>query len=394
MTVDLHTVLANTVAQQSDQLIALSVDIHSRPELAFAEEYASTRLADMLSDNGFAVTRAAYALPTSFEATFGTGDFRVVLCAEYDALPRVGHACGHNMIAAIAVGSALALADVADDLGLQVVVLGTPAEEHGGGKCVLLERGAFERATIASMVHACAGATEVSAARVRMMCVDRFDVEFTGRTAHSAGAPHEGVNAGDAAALLQVAIGLARQQFRDGVRVSAITVDGGTVTNLIPESARVAIEIRCAEEPDLDAVRGRVLACVRGAAIATGCDWSAHDVEPRYLRVTPDPDLAAHWDANIAAAGRTIDADREFTGASTDMGNVSQVVPSLHAMLTIPGATSPPHSPDFADEAVGARAIETILTGAVVQAQTIADVARNSELRERLIARTRPPGDE
>lgn len=388
MTDDIPATLANIVAQHADLLIALSEDIHARPELAFAEEYAADRLATMLADNGFAVTRGAYDLPTAFEATVGTGEFRAVLCAEYDALPQLGHACGHNMIAAIAVGTALALAEVADDLDLQVVVLGTPAEEHGGGKCLLLERGAFASATIASMVHACAGDAEVSAARVSMMCVDRFDIEFTGRTAHSAGAPHEGVNAGDAASLMQVAVGLARQQFRDGVRVTAITADGGTVTNVIPGSARVAVEVRCATESELDVVRTRVLACARGAAIATGCEWSSREVEPRYLRVTPDPDLAARWDANITAAGRIVDVEREFTSASTDMGNVSQAVPSLHAMLTIPGATSPPHSPDFADEAIGERANETIRTAATVQAQTVADVARDSATRARLRERS------
>ncbi|MGV9709999.1 amidohydrolase [Gordonia sp. NPDC003424] len=391
---ELRDTVAKVIAAQSDQLLNVSHDIHAHPELAFEETRAAELLARVLETEGFSVTRGAYGIATSVEAVYGSGDFRVVLCAEYDALPEIGHACGHNAIAAISLGSALALREVADELNLQVVLLGTPAEEHGGGKCKLLRNGAFEDATMASMVHGGSGELEMSAAQVRMQCVDRFDITFTGREAHAAAAPHEGINAGSAATLAQVAVGMLRQHLRDGVRLSVITTDAGTVTNIVPGRAQLSVEVRSAELDDMLSVKRRVLSCMEGAAIATGCQWSSRRAEPRYLGVTPDGALASLWDANLGAVGREIDPALAGTSGSTDMGNVSQLIPSLHPMITFQGSTAPAHTVEFARDAASPAADDAILDAATVQAWTVVDAAADPEIRASLLRRVaeRPAG--
>lgn len=390
----LRNLVSTSVSAHAERLLQVSHEIHANPELAFAEFQAAELLANVLDSEGFSVTRGAYGLPTSVEAIYGAGDFRVVLCAEYDALPDIGHACGHNAIAAIALGSALALREVVDQLNLQVVFLGTPAEEHGGGKCTLLRKGAFEDATIASMVHGGAGEREMSAAAVRMQCVDRFDVTFTGREAHAAAAPHEAVNAGAAATLAQVAVGLLRQQLRDGVRLSVITTDAGSVTNVVPGRASLSIEVRSADLDEMLSVKKRILACMEGSAIATGCTWSTRRAEPRYLCVTPDAALAALWDRNLASVAREIDSTLTGTGGSTDMGNVSQLIPSIHPMITFQGSTAPPHTVEFAAAAASPAADGAIVDAATVQALTVVDAAGDPDIRASLLRRAaaRPAG--
>ncbi|MFT4125671.1 MAG: amidohydrolase [Gordonia sp. (in: high G+C Gram-positive bacteria)] len=376
------------------ELRAISHEIHAHPELAFAEHHAAELMARTLESHGFTVTRGAYGVETAVEAVVGDGEFRVVLCAEYDALPELGHACGHNVIAAIGLGSALILAEVADELGLQVVLLGTPAEEHGGGKCALLRAGAFEGATISSMVHGGAAESEVSAARVSMQCVDRFDVTFLGRQAHAAAAPFEAINAGAAATIAHVAVGLLRQQLRDGIRLSVITTSAGTVTNIVPGRAELSVEVRSRDLAEMLSVKERVLACMAGAALATGCEWSQRRAEPRYLNVVPDDTLAAAWDRNLAVVGRRIDPELDARSGSTDMGNVSHVVPSLHPILTFAGSTAPPHTIEFASDAIGAGADQAVIDGALVQALMVIDVVADPDQRADLLRRAaeRPAG--
>ena len=225
--------VSSTIEKWASRLIDVSHTIHAHPELAFEEHRASALLADAAQEAGFTVTRAAYGLETAFEAVRGSGPFPpVVVCAEYDALPDIGHACGHNVIAAAGLGAAIALGEVAEEHGLTVVLLGTPAEEHGGGKVLLLERGAWEGAAMSIMVHGAAG-EDVSCTVTGTQAVDRFDVTYTGRAAHAAAAPHKGINAGDAATIALVAIGLLRQQLPSDVRLNAYVEHGGEATNII-----------------------------------------------------------------------------------------------------------------------------------------------------------------
>ncbi|MCA0157747.1 amidohydrolase [Tsukamurella sp. M9C] len=394
---DLHAAVAAAVAEDAATLIVLSHDLHEHPELAFEEQHAAEVLADLFESRGFAVERGAYGLDTSFTATTGTGDLHAVLCAEYDALPGLGHACGHNVIAGITTGAALALAPLVDELGLTLTVLGTPAEEHGGGKVELLRAGAFESAVLSAMVHPINGdaAAEVSAADVTMQSVDRFDVVFRGRSAHAAAAPDQAINAESAAALAQVAIGLLRQHVPDGMRLSVVGNAAGRVTNIVPAEARLSAEVRSADLEQMLAIKQRMLACFEGAAIATGCTWEQHRAEPRYLSITPDAALAAAWDANLTRSGRDVARHpADGGGGSTDMGNVSRVVPSIHPVISIADAGGPPHTIEFAAAARTPQADAAVLDGATILAGTLVDVARDPEVRADLLRRfaARPEG--
>ncbi|MBA8991466.1 amidohydrolase [Curtobacterium pusillum] len=397
MTVTVPTALTDrveaAVRARSEQLLRVSHAVHADPETAFEEHHAAELLASEAEQAGFAVERGAYGLPTAFEAVAGTGPFRVVVCAEYDALPGIGHACGHNVIATAGLGAALALAEVADEAGLTVVLLGTPAEEHGGGKAILLERGAWEGATISLMAHGTAAAEDVACSLVGTQAVDRFDVTFTGRVAHAAAAPHEAVNAADAATLALSAIGLLRQQLADGIRVAAFVEHGGDATNIVPGMTRVRAEVRAHElDVMLDAKR-RVLACFEGAAIATGCTWESERAEPRYDELRQDPTLAALWDDALRALGRTVAGGGERVGGSTDMGNVSQVVPSIHPMIALLGAVGVAHTPAFAADAGGPAGDVAALDAAIGLARTVVAAATGPAAEAFLqAARTRTPG--
>jgi len=362
--------VSNTIEKWATRLIDVSHTIHAHPELAFEEHRASALLADAAQEAGFAVTRAAYGLETAFEAVRGSGPFRVVVCAEYDALPDIGHACGHNVIAAAGLGAAVALGEVAEDYGLTVVLLGTPAEEHGGGKVLLLERGAWEGAAMSIMVHGAAG-EDVSCIVTGTQAVDRFDVTYSGRAAHAAAAPHKGINAGDAATIALVAIGLLRQQLPSDVRLNAYVEHGGEATNIIPASTLVRAEVRAADlEVLLDAKR-RMLACFEGGAVASDCAWSTERAEPRYEELVQHPVLATIWDEEIANLGRTAAARTPLTGGSTDMGNVSKAVPSIHPMIALRGVTGVPHTIEFAADARSAAGDEAVLHGAIAMARTV-----------------------
>ncbi|KXO91254.1 amidohydrolase [Tsukamurella pseudospumae] len=397
VTTDLPAAAAATVAAEARTLLDLSHDLHDHPELSFEEVRSAALLANLFEARGFAVERGAHGVDTAFTATLGTGEVHAVLCAEYDALPGLGHACGHNVIAGITTGAALALAPLVDELGITLTVLGTPAEEHGGGKVELLRAGAFETATLAAMVHPINGdgVTEVAAADATMQCVDRFDVLFQGRSAHAAAAPDHAINAESAAVLAQTAIGLLRQHVPDGVRLAVVSNSAGRVTNIVPAQARLSAEVRSADLDQMLDIKRRLLACFEGAAIATGCEWEHHRAEPRYLSITPEVRLAEAWNAAVTASGRTVvTGPTGGGGGSTDMGNVSRVVPSIHPMLSIADAAGPPHTIEFAAAARTAQADATVLDGATILARTIIDVASDPEARTVLLRRQaeRPEG--
>lgn len=381
------------VAASAAELVALSHAIHADPELSWEEHRAAARIAELLEDAGFDVTLGAYGTPTAIEAVIGDGDLTVAICAEYDALPGVGHACGHNMIAASGVGAALALAPVASELGLRVKLLGTPAEEHGGGKVEMLTRGAWEDVDFSLMVHGTTG-PDRSAVGFQSTAVDRFEIEFTGVTAHAAGAPQAGVNAGAAATLALTAIGLLRQHLPVECNLNAFVSDGGEATNIIPGRAVVQVEVRAYDLDVWRQVKRRVLSCFDGAAIATGCSWEPRPTEHPYAPLAPDVALAAVWDRNMADVGREIIAGELMGGGSTDMGNVSQVVPSIHPMMSFLGEDAVPHNPAFAAAAVTPAADQAVLDAATVLALTVVDVATDLSLRADLLDRTarRPAG--
>lgn len=359
-------------ARWRDRVTALSDDIHRHPELAFAEHRAAAGVADTLRHAGFQVTAGAYGLDTAVEAIFGDGDITVAICSEYDALPAIGHACGHNIIAAAGVGAAIALAGVADLLGIRVKLLGTPAEEHGGGKIVLLDAGAWDDVDFSLMVHPGPG-DDLRCSDVRTQAVSRFDVTFQGASGHAGGPSPEARNAAGAATVGLVALGLVRQHLPDGVRANAFVADGGKATNILPAETRVSIEVRADTVAALAVARGRILACFEGGAVATGCAWSWEEVEPTYAEVVQNPVLAQAWDRTLVGLGRSPQPYAGGPGGSTDMGNVSQLVPSIHPLIALHGCTAAPHTPEFACDAVGPVAEAAIVDGALAMALTAAD---------------------
>src|SRR3954462_3150229 len=244
----------DAVNRRRGDLVELSHSIHAEPELAFAEHRSCAKTQALVAERGFQVTAAPGGLDTAFRADFGSGSLVVGICAEYDALPGIGHACGHNIIAASAVGTALALADVADALDLTVVLLGTPAEEAGGGKALMLEAGTFDDIAATVMVHA----GPLDSARPRSLSLSQVAVEYLGREAHAAVAPYLGLNAADAITISQVAIGLLRQQLAPGQMVHGIVTDGGQATNVIPGRAEMEYTMRANDAWSLRELEGRM----------------------------------------------------------------------------------------------------------------------------------------
>ncbi|WP_192498604.1 M20 family metallopeptidase [Ornithinimicrobium pratense] len=367
--------------------------LHADPELSFAEHRAVARLSAVLEGQGVAVETGVHDLSTAFRAVAGSGPFEVVLCAEYDALPEIGHACAHNVIAAGALGAMIALAPLADMLGVRVVLLGTPAEEHGAGKQLMLERGAWDTATVSLMVHPSSGPDRWPD-RVDRSAVHRLRATFRGRASHAAAAPEKGVNAGDAAALSLVAIGMLRQQVPDGMRLSAFIREAGVATNIIPALSVVDFEVRGPDVEAEAAVEARVRDCFQGAAIATGCTVEITETEPLYEQVEQDAGLTLLFAEAMAQIGRPLDpADQPVPGGSTDMGNVSRYVPSLHPTVSIRGTDASLHTAEFAAAASTSEAVDAAVDSAKAMALTVVALAADAPLRERYLAAqvSRPP---
>ncbi|MGW5735592.1 MULTISPECIES: M20 family metallopeptidase [Streptomyces] len=358
------------VGEVREELVGLSRRIHGHPEIAFEERRAAGWCAEVLRGHGFAVTAPAHGLETAFEATMGSGPVTVALTCEYDALPGMGHACGHNLIAAAGVGAALGLAPFVDQLGLTVRVLGTPAEESGAGKALLLDAGAFKGVDAAMMVHPC----PFEVADFRSYAMGALSVEYTGKSAHAALNPQDGRNAADALTVAQVALGLLRQQLPGEWKVHGITTGAGTALNAIPERASAAYALRTPSVEDLRELRERVADCFRAGALAAGCSVELEQPAPDYLDFRSDAGLVALWEANARALGRP-EPQRRGPFASTDMGNVSHVVPSIHPVLDISGGGSGPHQPEFAAAAATPVAEQAMVDGAVGLAWTAADFA-------------------
>jgi amidohydrolase len=365
-------------------LVGLSRAIHACPEVAFCEEQASRWTAELLAGEGFAVTTGTAGLPTAFSAEAGSGPMVVAVCAEYDALPGIGHACGHNIIAASAAGAGVGLARVADELGMTVRVLGTPAEEGGGGKITMLEAGVFDDVHAAMMIHP----WPVDRLEGTCLAVSHFDVRFSGKSAHASAAPWEGVNAGDAMAIAQVAIGLLRQQLRPGDQVHGVVIDGGPAANIIPESVTGRFMCRATTLDGLQVLEPRVMACFEAGALATGCGLDRVDLSPAYSHMESDFGLLDRYRQNAEALGRSFhDEDSPRPTFSTDMANVSLAVPTIHPLVSIDAAGAVNHQPEFAAACITPSADSALRDGAVAMAWTAIDAAEGGPLRTRLVDR-------
>jgi amidohydrolase len=367
------------------RLLGLSHRIHANPELGFEEVRASGWVSEALADAGFAVTTGIAGLSTAFEARIGPGPLRLGICAEYDALPGLGHACGHNLIAAMAAGAAIALAEVADDLGFTVVVIGTPAEEFGNGKAVLLERGAFEGVHAAMMVHP----APVDVAEPPLLAFSQFDVRYTGREAHPSLLPEQGINALDALTVAQTALGLLRQHIRTTDRVHGIVTHGGDAPNVVPAHTAASYMVRARNVEELEEVYGKVVRCFEAGALATGSRMEIVQAHPPYADMRHDREIAALYRTNAEAIGRffpDLGSLLDRGTGSSDMGNVSYAVPSIHPAIGVDSLPIGNHQPEFAELCAGAAADRAVIDGAVALAWTAIDVATSPSLRNRLLA--------
>ncbi len=375
-----------SLAASEGDLLALSRRIHARPELAFEEEHAAGWLADALDAAGFRVERGVCDIPTAFVARAGSGPLHVAICAEYDALPDIGHACGHNLIAALAVGAGLAAARVADDVGLTVSVVGTPAEESGGGKILLLERGAFAGVHAAMMAHP----APLDMLEPPTLAFAEFEAHFHGKASHASAAPELGVNAADALVVAQSAIGLLRQHIRPTDRVHGIVTRGGEAPNVVPAHTTARYYVRARSLAELGDIKTKVLRCFEAGALATGCSLRIDDSPPVYAEVRHDGALAALYQANAEALGRRFVTPRpEFTrfAASTDMGNVSHALPAIHPMIGVASLPAVNHQPEFAAHCITPPADRALLDGALALAWTAIDAALDDAIAARLRAR-------
>lgn len=381
MGADAKTVAQGVIGQAREQLLALSHGVHGDAETAFEEVRSAARVADALDAAGFAVEVGHGGIQTAVRAVAGSGPLRVVVCAEYDALPGIGHACGHNVIAAAAVGAGLGLVEVADDIGLEVTVLGTPAEEAGGGKVLLLEAGAFDSAHLAMMVHP----APFDVAAPPVVAIEWLEVSYRGKEAHASAFPEQGVNAADALVVAQVAIGLLRQHLNATDRVHGIVTEAGTAANIIPALGEASYMVRTPLVDQLDALRRRVEACFEAGALATGAELTLERPNPPYSHLEHHARVAARYRRNAEHLGRTF-YDGPVPPVSTDMGNVSLKVPTIHPFIGIDSLPAVNHQPGFTDAAARPAADQAVIDGAVALAWTAIDAAADQELARELMS--------
>lgn len=360
------------------ELQEISRWMYHNPEVAYEERQSSARIAEFLSSHGFAVTYPAYGLETAFEATVGSSGPRVVICCEYDALPGVGHACGHNIIATAAAGAGVALAPLAEQLGVRITVLGTPAEEAGGGKVDLINAGALEGVTAAMMVHPEGRSNTVDPA---FLAIQAYQVEFHGKAAHASGSPELGINALDALIQSYNNISTLRQQFLPSDRVHGIITHGGEVANVIPSYTRSEWMIRATTDARLEVLTAKVMACFEAAATATGSTLTITPDGHPFSEMRSNPTLVELYKGNSESLGRTMihfDQLADQSTGSSDMGNISQVVPSIHPSLYVDAAGADNHQPEFAAATITPSGEQALRDGALAMAFTIIDLAEQN----------------
>ena len=373
--VDLDTLKARTdqvVDEHADALLAASHSIHATPELGFAEHHAHDILTELLDHAGLDVTRGAYGLPTAFAARAGSGGPTVAVLCEYDALPVIGHACGHNIIGTAGIGAGIAAAALANELGGRVVVLGTPAEEGGGGKILMTEAGAFDDVDAALMVHP-AGA---DLARFGAIAIQQLEVTYAGRAAHAAAAPQAGRNALDAAVLGYVNVAALRQHIRTDERIHGIFTEAGHAANVVPERAAATWYVRSPTVGGLEKLKQRVLTCLEAGASAAGCAMEHRWIDPAFANMVDNDPMIDRYRANLARSGRTLIDPTSLAQiiGSTDMGNVSHVVASIHPMIAVSPASVAIHTQDFVRYAGGPEGDRAVIDGAKAMAATVVDL--------------------
>ena len=381
--------LKKAVAAEIDalgpRLIAMADDIHAHPEIKFEERYAAKLLADALESGGLAVDRGTAGMPTAFRgrARAGQGGPTVAILGEYDALPALGHACGHNIMGTAAVGAGLALAkvmqsDAAKAAGLngQLLILGTPAEEGGGGKVIMLREGVFAGVDAALIVHP----GNANRAHAESIASYGVFVRFRGRPAHAAASPHEGVNALDALVMTYNAVSVLRQQLKPDVRIHGIITKGGDAANIIPEFVEGQFIVRSSDKAYHQEVIAKFKDCARGAALQTGATVEFVDMGIPYDPLKSNTVLEDLYRQNQTSLGLSEPAEPRKGAGSTDMGNVSQVLPGIHPSIAIGPETLVGHTQQMAAASCSEMGHQAVLNAAKIMAMTALDIYMQPEL--------------
>lgn len=361
------------VKRRAEGLRDVAQQIHAHPELLFEERFAADLLATEIEDAGLEVERGAYGIETAFQARAGDGDGPLVaILCEYDALPGIGHGCGHNLIAAAGLGAGLAAAVVAADAGGRLIILGTPAEEGGGGKIRLIEAGAFDGVDAAMLVHP--ASEDLSEAHVTAGAAWR--VEYDGVGAHAAASPQGGRNALDAAVLGYNAIAALRQHMMSSERVHGVFLEAGEKPNMVPHRAVAEWYIRSGAIESLQRLKERVRVCLDAGARAAGCTLRISPSCPEYAHLETNRPLLDLYRANSEAIGRPVadPTDERWVIISTDMGNVSLKVPSIHPLVAVAPHGVALHTAEFARWSASPAGEQGMLDGATAMAMTAVDV--------------------
>jgi len=378
---DLKKLVLETIDAHSDEIVELSLKIHANPEVSLQEVESAARLVEYLRGKGFDVEAGICGLPTAFRASYGQGTPAIAFIAEYDALPGLGHACGHNIIAAAALGAAVGTRSAINEAGGTVLVIGTPGEELYGCKETMVAAGAFTGLDAAMMIHP---GTRNIVAPTALACVS-LEVEFFGKAAHAAGSPHQGINALEALILAFNNVNSLRQHIKERSRVHGIITSGGEAANIVPAYSSGLFLVRAEDEEYLKVLKEKVLNCFVGASAATGARFEHKWGNVTYAPLQSNAVLAELFTQNMGTLGRKVDPfDPERAVGSTDMGNVSQVVPSIHPIVAIAPPHVLEHSPEFAAAAASEAGHQALLEGAKALALTATDLLANRHLLEKV----------
>jgi amidohydrolase len=370
-------ILVKQIDAQQRDLIDLSLKIHDSPEIAFKEKKAYAWLTSFLKTHGFRIKRGISGLSTAFQATYGSGRPSIALMAEYDALPEIGHGCGHNLIAASAIGAGVACKETIDQYGGTIIVFGTPGEEMMGGKAIMADAGAFNDVDIAMMVHP---GVKTAIMVDALACVTLY-VEYFGLAAHAASHPEKGINALDAMVLAFNGINALRQHLKGRARLHGIITHGGEAANVIPAYTAAELIVRAQDGDYLKELQQRVLDCLEGAALATGTKMKYRWGDVTYLPMKNNHRLAGIFAKNITSLGIKVEPlDSRFGFGSTDMGNVSQIVPSIHPSIAIAEDHVVLHTDEFAEAAVSEAGHKGMINAAKAMAMTVVDLLIDTTL--------------
>jgi len=376
---ELKTTVRKEIDSLRSRLVNLSLKIHNNPELKFEEYKASKWLISILKEYDFQVEEGIANLKTAFRATYHglPGGPTIAFTAEYDALPKLGHACGHNLIATASLGATLGIRSILKKVPGNIKLIGTPAEESGGGKVIMVKEGIFDNVDAAMMFHP----SNKTIALRNSIARKAIKIEFFGKSAHAAAKPEEGINALDATIQTFNSINALREHIKDRARIHGIITNGGEAPNIVPDYSSSYLYVRAPKDDYCEEIFQKVKNCAKGASIATGATVKFNEEEATYKSSKFNPKLAEIFKSNLESLGEVFDKvdPHEGTG-STDMGDVSRRIPAIHPYIAIGPKNLVPHSPEFAKASISDRAHKAMIKAAKALAMTAVDIFTKPEL--------------